>query len=143
MDFLDDFDTVATFFALAVLLWLAWHYKATLGKLIANATSAPPGVIKSATNAANGFPSGADPGTVPVAQYTQGLFESGRTLYNDVFGTSGPDPGSATVDQADVALAAYQPPSYSQLQSAYTQAPVSINNFLNTIQTNPGSLPIF
>jgi hypothetical protein len=102
-----------------------------------------PGTAQSVKNALDGFPSGADPGTVPIAQYMQGLFESGRTLSNDVWGTSGPDPGSATVDQADAALAAYQPPSYSQLQSAYTQAPVAINNFLNTIQTNPGSLPIF
>jgi hypothetical protein len=70
------------------LVWVLWQFRglfAGLGGLL-NGT-ADPGTLQSVKNALAGFPNGADPGTVPAAQYLQGMAESNRNFGNYVFGS--------------------------------------------------------
>jgi hypothetical protein len=74
------------------------------------------GKAQSLKNALNGFPDGADPGTIPAAQYLQGIVESVRNFHDYVFGS---DEDNAA-DSAPSIPAAYQAPTAIQMADTET-----------------------
>ena len=136
----EDFVIVAVIAGIAFLaFWLLGGFKAIAGLL-----SGDSGVQQSFTNAAAGFPSGADPGTVPLFQQLQGFFESVRNFGGYVFGSSnGPEYTPKQAAAIDAQIASYQPMTAEQVNNAVQNFSSNVNNFASALQSNPGSLPIF
>jgi len=65
-----------------VILLLLWYFRS----FFLGDGSSPAGEAQSWKNALSGFPNGSDPGTVPAAQYAQGVAESVRNFSDYVFG---------------------------------------------------------
>lgn len=105
------------------------------------------GVLQSAKNAINGFPDGADPGTIPFFQQLQGLVESVRNFYDMVFGPNQDEVDQETytqaeADQIDQFTANYKVDP-TTLQTAVSGAVPAIQNWVGQVQSNPASLPFF
>jgi hypothetical protein len=110
---------------LGLFIWIIWEFRDFFGLSTGEEKG---GKAQSIKNAGEGFPSGADPGTIPLFQYLQGLAESWRTLFN-----SSSDDEEYTEAQADsmTKLAKnYETPSSMQVDQA-------VQNFENFAAKNP------
>jgi len=72
---------------LGAVVYILWQFRDFFGLGAQDA-----GTLQSLKNAGAGFPDGADPGTVPAAQYMQGVVESFNNFHDYVFGS--PEDGS-------------------------------------------------
>ena len=120
---------VLTLGVLALIVWLLFEISGWFK------TGGDAGKAQSLKNAVQGFPDGADPGTIPAFQYTQGVIESFRNFHDYVFGSdedNEADSGDETVwlapEGSDVSTPDLPPATPAQIagvQSAvarYSQA---------------------
>ncbi len=115
---------------LGAIAWLIWQFRDYFG--LGKGTDESGGKKQSLLNALNGFPDGADPGSIPVAQDVQGFVESVRNFGNLIFGSN--DDEEYNADQTagiNQAVANYQMPTQSQIAQGLQNAgnSLSVGNF--------------
>jgi hypothetical protein len=123
-----------------IVVWIVWNFRDFLGL----GGGDDQGKKQSIDNASNGFPDGADPGSIPVFQVAQGIVESVRNFKGYVFGSNDGDEYTAEQKASmDELVDSYQIPDYDDvIVPAADQAPATISDWLKTLQTNPGALTL-
>jgi hypothetical protein len=141
---IEDTENVLTLSLMLIVVlaigWLVWTFKDFLGL----GGPADSGKLQSVKNLANGMPDGADPGTVPAAQYTQGIVESLRNFKDYVFGASEDELAQSVAPDSGKIPDNYQAPLTSeQMENEIDQAQKGLDSYVNTVRSDPAQLPFF